>query len=78
MCRFAKHDGCTAQTNPTQPNPRPDPNIDPNPNPDPNPSPNPNPNPNPSPNPTVWGTLEVGRGSVEFTCKSENLARTCN
>ena len=22
--------------------------------------------------------LEVGRGSTEFTCKSENLARTCN
>ena len=66
-----KNDGCGAQTNPTpdQPYPRPDP----------RPDPNPNPNPNPTPNPlggSRSALLEVGRGSIEFTCKSENLVRT--
>ena len=40
--------------------------------PDPNPIANPNPNPLGGPR----SALEVDRGSIELTCKSENLART--
>ena len=35
-------------------------------------------NPTPDPTLTLTLTLEVGRGSIGFTCKSEDLARTCN
>ena len=44
----------------------------------PEPKPDPNPNPNPNPLGGSRSALEVGRGSIEFACKSENLARTCN
>ena len=32
----------------------------------------------PNPSRGSRSALEVGRGNIEFTCKPENLARTCN
>ena len=63
MCRSAQNDGCADQ---------PDLRLDPKPNP------NPDPNPPSQPFGGSRSALEVGRGSTEFTCRSENLARTCN